>query len=67
MQHAEISTRVADVAAMGSIGTAAVINLSQINMIIQITAGVVAILAGLAAAAFHMYKTYDLHRERKNR
>ena len=64
-QIQELSTRVADIGAAGSIGTAAVINLAQINMIVQITAGVVAILAGLAAAAFHFYKTYTIHKDRK--
>lgn len=66
--HQDIHTvgvRVADAAAAGCIGTAAVINLADINVIVQIVAGVVAIIAGLAAAAFHVYKTYDLHARRK--
>ena len=60
----EVSTRVADVAAAGSISTAAVVNLAQLNTMVQIAAGVVAIIAGTAAAVFHAYKTYDLHRSR---
>lgn len=66
MQHIqEISTKAADIAAAGSIGTAAVVNLANLNTIVQIAAGVVAIIAGVAAAVFHGYKTYDLHHQRK--
>jgi hypothetical protein len=66
--HQDIQTvgvRIADAAAAGCIGTAAVINMADINVIVQIAAGVVAIIAGLAAAGFHIYKTYDLHARRK--
>lgn len=60
-------TRIADVTAAGTIGTAAVINLSQINMVVQIAAGCVAIVAGMAAAAFHIYRTCEIHRTRNSR
>lgn len=69
MTHSDIQSigvRVADAAAAGCIGTAAAINLADINQIVQIGAGVVAIVAGLAAAGFHAYKTYDLYRRRNS-
>lgn len=61
------STKVADIAAAGTIGTATWINLADLNMVVQIAAGVVAVIAGLAAAIFHAYKTYDLRQQRKGR
>lgn len=64
-QIQEMSTRVADIGAVGSIGTAVTINLADINMAVQIAAGLVAIIAGLAAAAFHFYKTYAMHKDRR--
>lgn len=67
-QHiSDISTRAADIAAASSIGTAAVVNLANLNTIVQIAAGVAAVLAGIAAAVFHGYKTYDLHLQREKR
>ena len=60
----EIGTKVADAAAAGSITAAAVSNLAEINIMVQIGAGIVAIIAGLAAAIFHIYKTYDLKHQR---
>jgi hypothetical protein len=53
-------TRVADAAAAGSIGAAAAANLTQINLYVQIAAGMVAIIAGACAAAFHIVKTIQL-------
>lgn len=60
------TTRVADMAAAGSIGAAAAVNLTTINLYVQIAAGCAAIVAGLAAAVFHAYKTYQLHQHRKD-
>lgn len=60
-----VSTRVADVAAGASITGASVAWLAEVNAWIQIAAGIVAVIAGLSAAIFHIYKTYDLHQSRK--
>jgi len=62
---AQIGTKAADVAAAGSIGTAVALNINEFNIMVQIAAGMTAILAGLAAASFHAYKTYLLHKERE--
>lgn len=56
-----VSVKVADVTAAGAVGTAAAVNLTSLNLYVQIGAGLVAIVAGLAAAAFHIYKMYRLH------
>jgi ABC-type uncharacterized transport system permease subunit len=61
-----LTTRVADIAASTSIAGAGVAWLAEVNAWIQIAAGVVAVIAGLAAAIFHIYKTYDLHQSRKD-
>ncbi len=58
-------TKLADSAAATSVGGAGVSLLADANMYIQIGAGAVAILAGLAAAAFHMVKLYWAHKDRK--
>lgn len=63
----DMGTKVADSAAAGSITAAAWVNLADLNTVVQIGAGIVAILAGLAAAIFHIYKTYDLRQQRKHR
>ena len=60
----EISTKAADVGAAGSIATAGVINVADLNTYIQIGAGAVAIFAGLCAAAFHLYRIWDIKRQR---
>ena len=59
--------RTADIAAASSITTAAWVNLANINMLVQITAGIVAIIAGLAAAAFHIYRIRLLKKERQKK
>lgn len=67
MQHIQTiaaTTKVADVAAAGSIGAAAAVNLTNINLYVQIAAGCVAVVAGTAAAIFHAYKTYQLYKQR---
>lgn len=61
-----ISTKVADVAAATSVGGASVSILADFNTWVQIGAGLVAIVAGLAAAAFHIVKLYWAHQDRKN-
>jgi hypothetical protein len=69
MQHIHTiaqTTRSADIAAAGSIGAAAAVNLANINLYVQIAAGCVAIIAGLSAAVFHAFKTYELYKARKN-
>ncbi len=58
-------TKLADAAAATSVGGAGVSFLTDVNMYIQIGAGAVAILAGLAAAAFHIFKLYWAHRDRQ--
>jgi len=66
-QMHDMSVKVADAAAAGSIGAAAWANLSNIHVMIQIAAGVIAIIAGTAAAVFHIYKTFDLRQQRRDR
>lgn len=60
-------TRAADVAAGTSIAGASVAWLAEVNAWVQIAAGAVAVIAGLAAAFFHIYKTYDLYQTRKGK
>jgi len=66
IQHIVAGTKAADVAAAGSIGAAATATLTNLNLYVQIIAGIVAIIAGLSAAAFHIYKTYHLHKHRND-
>jgi len=61
-----VSTKVADVAAATSVGGAGVSFLADFNTYVQIGAGLVAIIAGLAAAAFHLFKLYWAHQDRQN-
>lgn len=63
----DVGTRVADAAAAGTIAAAATINLADINVMVQIGAGLVAIFAGVAAGIFHLYKFYDLRQQRRER
>lgn len=63
----DVGVKIADAAAAGTIAGAAWVNLAQINTIVQIGAGIVAIIAGLAAAAYHAYKFYDLRQARKEK
>jgi hypothetical protein len=60
------STKVADIAAATSVGGAGVSFLSDFNTYVQIGAGLVAIIAGLAAAAFHLFKLYWAHKDRQS-
>ena len=55
--------KVADSAAAGSIAAATWINLADVHLIVQIVAGCVAIIAGLSAAAYHLYRLYKLYNE----
>ena len=68
MQHhiGGMTTKVADIAAGASLSGAGVSILADVNTYVQIGAGLVAIIAGLAAAAFHMVKLYWAHQDRKN-
>ena len=59
-----VSTKVADIAAATSVGGAGVSFLVDFNTYVQIGAGLVAIVAGLAAAAFHLVKLYWAHQDR---
>ena len=67
IQSIAAGTKVADVAAVGSISAAATVGLTNLNLYVQIAAGVVAIIAGLSAAIFHAYKTYHLHKHRNDK
>jgi hypothetical protein len=62
IQHA--GTKIADVAAGTSLSGAGVSILADVNTWVQIGAGLVAIIAGLAAAAFHLVKLYWAHQDR---
>lgn len=62
--YAKASTKAADIAATASVGGASVTILADFHMYIQITAGLVAIFAGLAAGCFHLFK---LHWARQDR
>jgi hypothetical protein len=64
-QVQQAGTKVADIAAGTSLSGAGVSILADVNTYVQIGAGLVAILAGLAAAAFHVVKLYWAHQDRK--
>lgn len=51
---AETAQRVADMGAATSVVTVAGLSLSQVNEIVQIIAGLVAIVAGACAAYYHV-------------
>lgn len=51
---AETAQRIADAGAATSMATAAGLTLSQVNEIVQIVAGLVAIVAGMCAAYYHV-------------
>jgi hypothetical protein len=57
----DVGVKVADSAAAGSIAAATWINLTEVHLIVQIIAGVVAIIAGLSAAAYHIYRLRKLY------
>lgn len=57
--------KVADSAAAGSIAAATWINLTDVHLIVQIVAGCVAIIAGMSAAAYHLYRLYKLYNDTK--
>jgi len=64
-QVEQVTTRAADTAAGFTAGAAGVSWLADVNTWMQIGASAAAILAGLTAAAFHIYKIIELRRLKK--
>lgn len=58
-------TKVADIGAGVSIG-GFTLTLESTNEVVQIVAGLVAIVAGIAAAVFHIKRTIALNKAKKN-
>jgi hypothetical protein len=65
-QIEQLSTRAADAGAGIAAGAAGTAWLIELNTWVQIGAGMAAIIAGIAAAAFHVYKIRELRRLRKS-
>ena len=56
--------QIADVAAGFSIATFLGLSMSDWDTLIHIIAGIVAIIAGVSAAVFHIARTVHLHRNK---
>lgn len=54
---------VADYAAAGSIATFLGLSLTEWEVVVHLVAGVVAIVAGVAAATFHIIRTIQLEKK----
>ncbi len=55
--------KIADIGAAMSVAIAGTSWLTELDVIVSITAGVVAIIAGIAAAVFHITRTYRLNKD----
>jgi hypothetical protein len=64
--QAPIQQTTADVGAVSSVGVAAVTWITELNAFLQLGATAVAIVAGLAAAWYHIEKAWTAREERKN-
>lgn len=60
-QAGNVTAKAATVVSAAGAGT----SLVAVNEFIQILAGVVAVIAGIAAAWWHFERIYDVHQERK--
>lgn len=58
-------SRTADILATTSVAGASIAWVTELNTWLQAGAGAVAILAGLSAAIYHMYKIHDLRQQRR--